>query len=71
MNYLQDNRLSLDIARGLLLATCLPQNSSKKEAAILFKAEFSHLVGSGQVLMVSLEDKTGVRVTLDTMDLSK
>jgi hypothetical protein len=43
---LQNNLLSLDIGRGLLLATCLPVDSPQTNASVLFKAEFSHLVRS-------------------------
>lgn len=42
--FFQNNLLSLDIGRGLLLATCLPVGSVTANSSILFKAEFTHLV---------------------------
>ena len=36
----------------------------------LFKAEFNNLAGSGKISLASTADKTGIRVSLDQLDLS-
>ena len=68
----EDNLLNLHIGRGLLLATCLPTDApnTNQSAAILFKAEFTNLAGSGRIRLASTDDKTGIRVSLDQLDLS-
>ena len=65
----EDNLLSVNINRGLILAECFPLNGS--DPAILFKAEFSNLAGSGMVKLASTLDQTGIRASLDQLDLSR
>ena len=57
----EDNLLSVNIGRGLILAECLPINQTKidQKPAVLFKAEFSNLSGSGKIKLASTADKTG------------
>ena len=57
----EDNLLSVNIGRGLILAECLPINLTKidQKPAVLFKAEFSNLSGSGKIKLASTADKTG------------
>ena len=63
---------------GLMLATCLPVNettastrTNKSEGEILFKAEFTDLSGSGSVNLASTKDQTGIKISLDQLDLSR
>merc|ERR1711953_157791 len=65
----EDNLLSVNINRGLILAECFPKNGS--DPAILFKAEFNNLAGSGMVKLASTLDQTGIRASLDQLDLSR
>ena len=65
----EDNLLSVNINRGLILAECFPKNGS--DPAILFKAEFTNLAGSGMVKLASTLDQTGIRASLDQLDLSR
>jgi hypothetical protein len=67
----EHNLLSIHIKHGLLLATCLPTGNNTAEPATLFKAEFFDLAGSGKIKLASTRDKTGIRVSLDKMDLSR
>ncbi len=59
----EDNLLSVQIGRGLILAICAPLNASQAQAqenpAVLFKAEFVNLLGSGKIQLASTADKTG------------
>ena len=57
----EDNLLSVNIGRGLILAECLPLNLTRidQKPAVLFKAEFSNLSGSGKIKLASTADKTG------------
>ena len=57
----EDNLLSVNIGRGLILAECLPINLTRidQKPAVLFKAEFSNLSGSGKIKLASTADKTG------------
>ena len=41
------------------------------DPAILFKAEFTNLAGSGMVKLASTLDQTGIRASLDQLDLSR
>ena len=65
----EDNLLSVNINRGLILAECFPKNGS--DPAILFKAEFTNLAGSGMIKLASTLDQTGIRASLDQLDLSR
>ena len=67
----KDNLLSIGIGHGLLLATCTPMAFPNAIPATLFKAEFSDLSGSGKIKLASTRDKTGLRVSLDDLDLSR
>jgi hypothetical protein len=69
----EDNLLSVNIGRGLILAECLPINLTRidQKPAVLFKAEFSNLSGSGKIKLASTADKTGIRASLDQLDLSR
>lgn len=67
----EDNLLNVNIGKGLILAECLPVDTSQREPAVLFKAQFSQLAGSGRIRLASTADKTGIRVSLDKLDLSK
>lgn len=69
----EDNLLSVEIAHGLILAECLPTNVSvgKQKPAVLFKAEFGNLLGSGKIILASTSDKTGFRASLDKLDLTR
>ena len=52
------------------MAKCIPNYNHLVKPAILFKAEFNNLSGSGKISLSSTSDKTGVRVSLDQLDLS-
>ena len=72
----RDNLLHVEIGHGLMLATCrpiddnfIPVNDSKGE--ILFKAEFTDLTGSGRVNLASTKDQTGIKISLEELDLSR
>ena len=52
------------------MAKCLPNNSHLAKPETLFKAEFNNLAGSGKINLASTADKTGIRVSLDQLDLS-
>ena len=78
----RDNLLHVGIGHGLMLATCLPVNettvtdfastrTNKSEGEILFKAEFTDLSGSGRVNLASTKDQTGIKISLDQLDLSR
>ena len=67
----EDNLLNVNIGRGLIFAKCLPNNDPKSDPATLFKAEFNNLAGSGKIRLASTIDKTGIRVSLDQLDLSR
>lgn len=79
----RDNLLHVGIGHGLMLATCLPVNetaydeeavfasANKSEGEILFKAEFTDLSGSGRVNLASTKDQTGIKISLDQLDLSR
>ena len=58
---MEDNLLSVTIGSGLLLAECLPLNETEvtRDPAVLFKAEFNNLAGSGKIKLASTADKTG------------
>jgi hypothetical protein len=49
----------------------LYRDSPQKIPAILFKAEFSQLSGSGAIKLASTVDQTGIRVSLEKLDLSR
>ena len=66
----QDNLLKFNIHRGLILAKCLPDYNNSSKPAILFKAEFNNLSGSGKILLDSTSNSTRVRLSLDQLDLS-
>ena len=66
----QDNLLKFNIHRGLILAKCLPDYNNLSQPAILFKAEFNNLSGSGKILLDSTSNSTRVRLSLDQLDLS-
>jgi hypothetical protein len=73
-----DNLLSIGIGQGLLLATCLPVDNNatglleeEPKAETLFKAEFSDLSGSGRVNLATTRDQTGIRISLDKLDLTR
>ena len=57
----EDNLLSVNIGQGLILAECLPLNVTEgaRKPAVLFKAEFTNLAGSGKIKLASTADKTG------------
>ena len=56
----KDNLLSVVIGSGLILAECLHVNSTADQVpAILFKAEFSNLAGSGKIRIAATDNKTG------------
>ena len=74
----RDNLLHVGIGHGLMLATCLPVNettgstrTNKSEGEILFKAEFTDLSGSGRINLASTKDQTGIKISLDQLDLSR
>ncbi len=67
----EDNLLSVNINSGKIVANCLPVDSPQREPAVLFKAEFNNLAGSGRIRLASTVDKTGIRVSLDELDLSQ
>ena len=80
----RDNLLHVGIGHGLMLATCLPVNESEanadftssltnksEEGEILFKAEFTDLSGSGRINLASTKDQTGIKISLDQLDLSR
>ena len=62
--------LTVSIPYGLILATCKPKNEKDESTKILFKAEFSNLAGSGRIGLASTDDKTGIRVNIDNLDMS-
>ena len=66
----QDNLLNFNIHRGSFMAKCLPNYNHLANPSILFKAEFNNLSGSGKISLDSTPDNTGVRVSLDHLDLS-
>ena len=70
INVHQDNLLNFNIHRGLIMAKCIPNYNHLVKPAILFKAKFNNLSGSGKISLSSTSDKTGVRVSLDQLDLS-
>ena len=41
------------------------------EGEILFKAEFTDLSGSGRVNLASTKDQTGIKISLEQLDLSR
>ena len=83
----KDNLLHVGIGHGLMLATCLPVNetawedeeeladfvlaANNSEGEILFKAEFTDLSGSGRVNLASTKDQTGIKISLEQLDLSR
>ena len=52
------------------MAKCLPDYNNLSKPAILFKAEFNNLSGSGKILLDSTSNSTGIRLNLDQLDLS-
>merc|ERR1712001_56708 len=52
------------------MAKCLPDYNNLSKPAILFKAEFNNLSGSGKILLDSTSNSTRVRLNLDQLDLS-
>ena len=67
----EDELLTVSIRHGLILATCQPRDNMSKEATkTLFKAEFSNLAGSGRIGLASTDDKTGIKVNIDHLDMS-
>ena len=67
----EDELLTVNIRHGLLLATCRPGDNTTKEATkTLFRAEFSNLSGSGRIKLDSTDDQTGIRVNIDSLDMT-
>ena len=76
----EDELLTVSIRYGLLLATCRPKDDDKsgrrmgstimRSTKTLFRAEFSNLSGSGRIGLASTDDKTGIRVNIDSLDMS-
>ena len=66
----QDELLTVSIPYGLILATCKPRDEAEQPTKILFKAEFSNLAGSGRIGLASTDDKTGIKVNIDSLDMS-
>ena len=66
----QDDLLTVSIPYGLILATCKPREEAEQPTKILFKAEFSNLAGSGRIGLASTDDKTGIKVNIDSLDMS-
>ncbi len=68
----ENDILSITIRHGLLLATCRPKDASPSlEPGVLFKAEFYNLKGSGKINLASTSDHTGIRVSLENLDLTQ
>ena len=67
----QDELLTVSIPYGLILATCKPIDETKKPVKTLFKAQFTNLAGSGRIGVASTDDKTGIKVNIDNLDMSK
>ena len=66
----QENLLNFNIHRGLIMAKCLSDYNNSSKPAILFKAEFNNLSGSGKILLDSTSNSTGIRLNLHHLDLS-
>ena len=45
--------------------------ANNSEGEILFKAEFTDLSGSGRVNLASTKDQTGIKISLEQLDLSR
>ena len=65
-----DEVLTVSIPHGLILATCKPKDENETSTKVLFKAEFSNLAGSGRIGLASTDDKTGIKVNIDRLDMS-
>ena len=66
----EDELLTVSIPYGLILATCKPTEEFDKPVKTLFKAQFSNLAGSGRIGIASTDDKTGIKVNIDNLDMS-
>ena len=62
--------LNITVPQGKLLATCRPLNEpANSTAAVLFKAEFTDMAGSGRVKLAP-GNRTGIMVEIQDLDLS-
>ena len=53
------------------MASVLLAKLLKVYSEILFKAEFTDLSGSGRVNLASTKDQTGIKISLEQLDLSR
>lgn len=61
--------LNITIPQGKLLAVCQPIKEANASTAVLFKAEFSDLAGSGSVKLAA-GNKTGIIIEIQNLDFS-
>jgi len=65
----EEGVLNITIPQGKLLAVCRPIKEANAATAVLFKAEFTDLAGSGSVKLAA-GNKTGIIIEIQSLDLS-